>query len=591
VFVLEIDMAPRFDFIIVGGGTSGSVIASRLASQTDATILVLEAGRDAGSAPDVLVPGKYVFQLDRDTDGLWNHRTTPQKHLNGRSLAWISGRQLGGTSAVNYMAMARGPAADYNEWAKLTADDGWKWQNVLPKMKAMEDFDPQTPAGYQHLARIDPSNHGVDGPIKLGFGQEMAPGVPTFVTACQEVGINICHDINSGDPVGVGLAQTNTRDGIRSYAANAYLSDEFRAQHKNLVIRTNHVVRQLVIDGHKVRGVVVSQSDSDKEIQFLCNHKVILCGGTIASPQILLSSGIGPKDDLTELGIKVVCDIPGVGNGMLDHSILTLEYRVTDAAVDHRGLFDDKALLEAAESQYRKDKTGPLSVFGTSGAVAFPKIEAMEKSSEFRALNDNTREYLSHPQRPSAEIWLASGYAAYTGHIERGQGFISHELLLQNNLSRGTVKLRQSTKGLSTEINPAYLSHPYDKRIAIETIRTALLLARTKAYSGTVVEMVHGPRDEDDESILAFVRENLGQGFHSVGTCKMGVAQDDMSVVDCNFDVQGLEGIKIADLSVCPILTCNHTQINAYLIGERCVETLIRSWLEWRETRVRTMLA
>lgn len=577
-------MDTRFDYIIVGGGTSGSVIASRLASQTDAKILVLEAGRDAGLAPDVLVPGKYVHQLDCDTDGLWHHHTTPQKHLNGRLLTWLSGRQLGGTSAVNYMAMARGPAVDYNEWAKLTGDDGWRWQNALPKMKAMEDFDPQTPAGYQQLARIDSSNHGVGGPIKLGFGQEMTPGVPTFVTACQEIGIDICHDINSGDPVGVGLAQTNTRNGIRSYAANAYLSDGFRARHRNLVIRTQHVVHRLIIDGRKVRGVVVGQFDSDKEIEILCNHKVILCGGTIASPQILLSSGIGPKDDLARLGIKVVCNIPGVGHGMLDHSILTLEYRVTDAAVDHRGLFNDKALLEAAESQYRKDKTGPLSVFGTSGAVAFPKIEAMEKSSEFKALNGNMRQYLSHPQRPSAEIWLASGYAAYTGHIKPGQGYISYELLLQNNLSRGTVKLGQSTKGLSIEINPAYLSHPYDKRIAIETIRMALSLAKTKAYSGTIVEMVHGPRSEDDESILAFVRENLGQGFHSVGTCKMGVTQDDMSVVDSNFDVQGLEGIKIADLSVCPILTCNHTQINAYLIGERCAETLIRSWLESKKT-------
>lgn len=580
-------MHRRFDYIIVGGGTSGSVIANRLAAETNASVLVLEAGRDAGVLPDVLIPGKYVSQLENDSEGLWQHETVPQEHLNGRSLAWISGRQLGGSSAVNYMAMARGPAADYDEWAKRTGDDGWAWKNVLPIMKAMEDFDPKSPGGYEHMAQVDPTNHGLGGPIKLGFGHEMTPGVSTFVKACQEIGINICHDINSGNPVGVGLAQTNTRNGVRSYAANAYLDDDFRARHPNLTIRTNTTVRRLVFEGRRVVGVVVSHPDGDREeAAIMCNEQVLLCGGTIASPQILLSFGIGPKDELTQLGIEVVQDAPGVGRGMLDHSILTLEYRVTDPAIDHRRLFDDKALLEAAEAQYQRDRTGPLSVFGTSGAVAFPKIERLQESSEFADLSQEIKEYLMHPERPSAEIWLGSGYAAYQGPVIPGEAFATHELLLQNNLSRGAVTLERSEGGLRVVIDPGYLSHPYDRRIAIKTIRTTLELSRAKAYDGVIEEMVHGPKKDDDESILDFVRTNLGQGFHSVGTCRMGTDPDPMNVVDTDFNVKGVEGLKVADLSVCPILTCNHTQINAYLIGARCAESLIVSCREDLKAKV-----
>ncbi|ETS87904.1 hypothetical protein PFICI_01732 [Pestalotiopsis fici W106-1] len=574
-------MASQFDYIIVGGGTSGAVIANRLASETNASVLVLEAGRDADVVPDVLVPGKYVSQLESDFEGLWQHGTAPQEHLNGRSLAWVSGRQLGGSSAVNYMAMARGPAADYDEWARRTGDDGWLWKNVLPIMKEMEDFDPKAPVGYEHLVQVDASNHGVGGPIKLGFGQEMTPGVPTFVKACQEIGINICHDINSGNPIGVGLAQTNTRNGIRSYAANAYLDTGFRSRHQNLTIQTNTTVQRLVFNERRVCGVVVSQPGSNgKETTIFCSEQVVLCSGTIASPQILLSSGIGPKDTLMELGIDVVHDAPGVGCGMLDHSILTLEYRVTDLAIDHRRLFDDRALLEAAEAQYQRDRTGPLSVFGTSGAVAFPKIESLQNTPEFEALSAETKKYLTHPQRPSAEIWLGSGYAAYQGPVKPGQAFATHELLLQNNLSRGAVSLQKSGSGVRVVIDPGYLSHPYDQRIAIETIRTTLSLSKAKAYEGVIEEVVHGPKNDDDESILDFVKSNLGQGFHSVGTCKMGTNQDPMNVVDIHFNVKGVDGLKVADLSVCPILTCNHTQINAYLIGARCAESLIRSCRE-----------
>ncbi|KAJ9651235.1 hypothetical protein H2198_009490 [Neophaeococcomyces mojaviensis] len=568
----------HFDYIIVGGGTSGLVIAHRLASETTASVLVIEAGRDAKSAPDVLVPGKYIYQLEHDKEGLWELPTEPQTQLEGRSITFLRGKQLGGSSAVNYMAMARGPADDYDEWARKTGDDRWKWQNVLPRMKAMEDFSPEPPKGYHSLADANSDNHGTGGPIKLGFGNEMTPGVTKFVEACQEVGMHICPDINSGNPVGVGLAQFNVKDGVRYYAVNAYLDEEFRARHENLRVQANTVVRRLLLQGEKVVGVVIRECGSDKDNQVFCSKDVILCAGTIASPQLLLSSGIGPKTAIDELDLQLVRNAPGVGNGMLDHSILTLEFRVKDSSVDFSRLFSDKDLLQDAERKYRKNKSGPLSVFGTSGSVAFPKIERLQQSAEFRELDQQTQAFLMHPERPSAEIWLSSGYAAYSGAVKPRQSFITFELLLQNNLSCGTVTMRNTRGAPALEINPKILDHPYDRRIAIETVRAALNISKARAYNAEIEEMVHGPRDDDDGSILDFVRKNLGQGYHGVGTCRMGPEGDQMSVVDTDFNVIGVEGVKIADLSVCPILTCNHTQINAYLIGEQCADVLIQEW-------------
>ena len=566
------------DYIVVGGGTSGLVVAHRLANETNASVLVLEAGRDSESSPDVLVPGKYIHQLENDKDGLWEMPTTPQKQLNGRTVTMVRGKQLGGSSAVNYMAMARGPSDDYNEWARRTGDKGWRWENVLPRMKAMEDFNPEIPTGFEHLASPNAANHGQRGPIKLGFGHEMTPGVSKFVTACQQTGIPLCPDINSGNPVGVGLAQCNVRDGIRSYATNAYLDEAFRVQNRNLRIQTGIMVHRLLVEDCKVVGVVGSEQGKTTETWIMCSREVILCAGTFLTPQILLMSGIGPKTTVNELNLPLIRDTPGVGQGMLDHSILTLEFRVNDSSIDFSRLFENAELLREAEEQYKSNKTGLLSIFGTSGAVAFPKIEKLENSTEFWSLDEANQAFLMHPKRPSAEIWLGSGRSAFTGAAKLGQSFITFELLLQNNLSHGTVTVVKAKSGAALEIDPKYLDHPYDRRIAIESVRTALQISRAQAYEDDIIEMVHGPESDDDVSIMEFIRRNLGQGYHSVGTCRMGASNDSAAVVDGSFNVIGVPGVKIADLSVCPVLTCNHTQINAYLIGDRCANVLVQEW-------------
>ncbi|KAL2820124.1 glucose-methanol-choline oxidoreductase [Aspergillus granulosus] len=574
-----------FDYIIIGGGTSGCVLGARLASIPHVSVLLVEAGRDSGLAPDVLVPGKYVFQLDADKDGLWELPTVPQRHLNGRVITFLRGKQMGGTSAINYMALARGPAADYDAWADMVGDDAWRWENILPLMKDLEDFNPQLPSGFEGYASPRPEHHGKGGPLKVGFGQVMVPGVETFFKACLDAGIPVCLDNNSGDPVGVGLAQFNVRHGERSYAANAFLPNARRMDLTNLTVVTNTECDRVVIKEGKAVGVDLFDKVSSKTAYIACNKEVIVCAGTLATPKVLMLSGIGPKRLLEKQCIPVQVDSPGCGQNMLDHTILTTEYEVDDRIPAHNQIFLDHDLLTAAEAEYAQSRTGPLAMYGSSGSVAFPKIPAMYNSKEFHDLDPSTKDFLLEASRPSAEIWLGSGPAAYSGPVGPKDSYITHEMLLQNNLSRGSVVIASKNPRDLPVIDPNFLSHPFDKRIAIETVRMALKIAQAAAYRGIIRRMVHGPNIDvfsapalaiSDDILLEFIKENLGQGYHSVGTCKMGRPGEPAAVVDARFKVIGVENLRVADLSVCPILTSNHTQINAYLIGEVCARQIIQ---------------
>ncbi|OQE45057.1 hypothetical protein PENCOP_c002G07232 [Penicillium coprophilum] len=572
-----------FDYIVCGGGTSGCVVAAELASIPNVSVLLVEAGRDSGVLPDVLVPGKYVKQLQEDKDGLWELETVPQAHLDGRKLLFLRGKQLGGSSAVNYMALARGPAADYDEWARLVGEDGWKWENILPLMKELEDFDPKLPANMQKFAAPHASNHGTSGPLKIGFGDEMVPGIETFVKACLETGIPLCPDINSGNPVGVGLAQFNVRGGERCYAANAFLGSTARASLSNLTIVTETECDQLLYKDGVVTGLDLYHRTSGEKVRVYCRKEVVLCAGTFGSPKILMLSGLGPRNTLEQHGIPVHVDLPGCGQNMLDHSIITCEYKVDNSIPAHNQLFLDIGRLTEAEARYAKDHTGPLAMYGSSGTLAFPRIKRLLDSKEFSDLGKKAQSFLLEPSRPSAEIWLGSGPSVYEADGS-DKSYLTHELLLQNNLSRGTVTIGSTDPRRPPILNPNFLAHPFDQRIAIESVRMALKIARTKAYEGTIEQMVHGPKIEfatadldgiSDEVMLDFIRKNLDQGYHSVGTCRMGKLSDPEAVVNCQFQVKGMRNLRVADLSVCPILTCNHTQINAYLIGLRCAKEMV----------------
>ncbi|KAF7630392.1 hypothetical protein AFLA_011017 [Aspergillus flavus NRRL3357] len=257
-----------FDYIVCGGGTSGCVIAAGLASIPDVSVLLIEAGRDSGLAPDVLVPGKYVKQLQDKDEG---------------------SRLEGVREAVNYMALARGPAADYDEWVKMVGDDGWKWENIFPLMKQLKDFDPKLPAYLERFAALRAEDHGVFGPLKIGHSI-----VPRY---------------QFGKPSGRWLAQFNVRNGERSYAANAFLGESARASRKNLIIVTNTECDRVHFRDGVVTGVELYDRLTGALFHVYCREQTVLCAGTFGSPRILLLSGLGPKDTLERLNIPVQVDL------------------------------------------------------------------------------------------------------------------------------------------------------------------------------------------------------------------------------------------------------------------------------------------
>lgn len=434
--------------------------------------------------------------------------------------------------------------------------------------------------------------HGQGGPIGVSFGTSWIPGIDTFLTACSEAGIPLHSDHNDGHPIGASVSQFSIAKNSRVSSASAFLSKAFRDAAKNLTILTETSCTRIVMEGKKAVGVglLAGQGDDGYSKEMVVNggKEIILTAGTFGSVQLLLLSGIGPQSELDKHGIPLVADIPGVGQNLRDHSALSVEYLQDPSILGQNQIFRDAALLSAAEDEYWHSKTGPLATFGASAALAFPRLgAAVFESAEFHRLSKDEQEFLREPSRPTTEIVCASGPLYYSGPLDARDSVAAHEGLMQNCLSRGSVTLASRDPRDPPVIDPRYLAHPYDLRVAVETVRKVVEVGRAQAYASTLVRMIHGPRKAsgeeielgggDDEAIERFVRENLLQGYHAMGTCRMGAPEDQERVVGQDFCVVGgVQNLRIADLSVCPVLTTNHTQINVYVIAEKCVRAILK---------------
>ncbi|OQU98518.1 hypothetical protein CLAIMM_04292 [Cladophialophora immunda] len=573
-----------FDYVVVGGGTSGCLIASRLATELpDARVLLVEAGPDDSADPDNLVPGLTKPKFG-SPDGNWLYRTAPQRELRDREIVYPRGKGLGGCSANNFMAWVKGSSADYDDWAGLVDDSWWRWENVKQILNQLEDFRPNCPAAMERYANPTPGSHGKNGQVWncCQFNTVWQDMIIHCLQASEQAGHRLNADNNDGDPVGFSVAQFSVRDGVRVTSANAFLDEQQRRNLPNLTVTLDTLCSRIIFRDNRAHGVELIPSrplagQSPAKLQVRVRGEVIITAGTFQSAQLLLLSGVGPRGQLEELGIPVVVDLPGVGEGIRDHSAFACEYTISPEVAGHNQLLNSSEHLRAAEAEYASTKTGPLSVFGASAALIFPRLEAVLSSSEFHALDKSTREYLQEPTRPSTEIWMHSGPLFYTGPCAPDESVLVVEGLNQNCLSRGRLKLRSRNPYDLPAIDPQYLTHPLDRRVAIETVREILNLTHTDALSRIIQKPLLAPSGESEEALDGFIRDNLTQGFHSMGSCVMGRHGDPRRVVDNKFEVVGTRGLRVADMSVCPILTCNHTQINAYLIGIRCAELVVRN--------------
>lgn len=519
-------MADRtHDYIVVGAGSAGCVLANRL-SADGTSVLVLEAGRTDDDRK-IRIPAAFseLFQTDVD----WEYYTEPQPELNGRELYWPRGKVLGGSSAVNAMVYIRGHPADYDHWDTL-GNDGWAWEEVLPYFTRPERNE-----------RFDNQYHGVTGPLNVCDLTSPNPLSETFVNAAMATGLPPNEDFNNGEQEGAGLYQVTQKDGKRHSVADAYLKPVM--DRPQLTVETEAFVTRLRFDGKRAVGVIYEHAD--ETIEASANREVILCGGTINSPQLLMLSGIGPTDHLHEHGIEVVEPLPGVGRNLQDHLNAGVVYECTQPIT----LEDADSLWNLAK--YFLFKRGMLtSNTAESGGFALtaPDLDAPDVQFHFGPVD-----------------FISPGF----DNPREGHEFAIGALLLRPE-SRGRVTLRSPDPFDDPAIDPQYLSSDNDLDTLLDGVKLAREIARAEPFDDyRGADIMPGDAESDDE-IIDHIRETAITIGHPVGTCKMG--DDDMAVVDDQLRVHGVEGLRVVDASIMPTIPRGNTNAPTIMIAEKAAD-------------------
>ncbi|MES9969989.1 MAG: choline dehydrogenase [Candidatus Thiodiazotropha sp.] len=526
-----------FDYVIVGAGSAGAVLAARLSEDPDVSVCLLEAGpRD--TSPLIHVPfGLAVVMRQRSIE--WNFRTAPQTELNGRKLYWPRGRTLGGSSSINAMVYIRGIPDDYNEWAQLGAT-GWDWENVLPYFKKSED---------QELGEDE--FHGKGGPLTVSNLRYVNRLSKAFVKAGTELRLNHNEDFNAAEQEGIGVYQVTQRNGQRCSSAVAYLRDA--EARPNLTLFTGALAQRVRFKGNCATGVDVRREGAVQTIN--ARREVLLCGGAINSPQLLMLSGVGPAAHLREHGITPVADLAGVGQNLQDH----LDVIVQGTSKSRAGYAIAPTIIPrgiGAGINYMLRRQGFLtSNVAEAGGFVRVSPEAKQAEVQYHFLPVRMRNH-------GRETVFGYGYSLHTCCLKPK--------------SRGEIRLSSADPAARPVIDPRFLSDEYDVRTMIEGVklgRRILAAPAFAAYRGTEVEP--GEQAQSDDDLLAFIRSHGETIYHPVGTCRMGSPDDPHTVVDPELRVIGTERLRVVDASVMPRLISGNTNAPTIMIGER-VADLIR---------------
>lgn len=523
-------LSQRFDYVVVGAGSAGCVVAARLSEDPSTRVLLLEAGgKDRGQEFRIPAAFSKLFHTDAD----WDYRTVPQAGLDNRALYWPRGKVLGGSSSINAMMWVRGVPADFDEWA-AAGNPGWSYSEVLPYFQRAE-----------HTERHDPDHTGRGGPITVEEQRHPNPGTRLFVETCQVVGIPLCVNPNGGGWEGVSLTQVSQRRGRRLSSADGYLRPALRRP--NLTVATGALATRVMVDGGWAVGVTYTQAGEERVAE--AEREVVLCGGTVNSPQLLLLSGIGPGDHLRAVGIDPLVDLPGVGSGLVDHLAAGI-VRAT-SRTDTLVAAETPAQMARYLTRRRGMLTSPVgeahAFIRSASELEWPDLELI-----FAPVP-----YLDHGDTPPP-----------------AHGYTIGVILLQPD-STGTIRLASGDPGAAPQIDPAYLSEPADLDRILAGLQTAELLFESPPLSDVITGWIrpeHRPGSRAEWTEL--VRRYAETLYHPAGTCRMG--DDAAAVVDAELRVHGMGGLRVADVSVMPRLNRGHTNAVAVMIGERAAD-LIRA--------------
>ncbi|ARK09845.1 GMC family oxidoreductase N-terminal domain-containing protein [Fibrella sp. ES10-3-2-2] len=534
-----------FDYIIVGAGSAGCVLANRLSAEPGVSVLLLEAG-----APDkkleIHVPAAYS-KLNRTTVD-WAYSTEPQEHVDGRRIYLPRGKTLGGSSSTNAMAYVRGNRADYDSWAAL-GNAGWDYETILPYFKRSEC--------NEQLDQLDAHYHGGDGPLNVTYATRFrTPLADAFLAACQQQGIRANQDINGAEQEGAGLFQFTIKNGKRHSTAAAFLKPVINRS--TLTVRTQAHTQRILVNDSRAVGVALTTGKNQTET-VMARREVILAAGSFNSPQLLMVSGIGPTDELRRHNIDVKLALTGVGQNLQDHLFVGVS-AMTNQLVGTNHWLKPANQLKGLW-QYLTAQKGPFT------------ISPLEATAFVR-----TSETLAQPdlQLHFAPIHIGDDYKAdfYDSSTfpTNADGWSILPTLLQPT-SRGYVGLRSANPLDAPVIQPNFMSTEKDRNLLLAGTKLAMKLNRSAAFSPWYERALMPAEGASDEELMAHVRKIVETVYHPVGTCRMGHDAD--AVVDDQLRVRGIDGLRVVDASIMPAIVSGNTNAPVIMIAERAADLIL----------------